>query len=119
MFEILEQSTPQCLAVRFSGKVTGQEYLQFLDAIRERLKVNEIVGLVCELDDFSFYGDFEAFKQDLKFGIGEYKHIDKAAFVGDQKWVEWFTRIIGPFSKTEEQYFRHDQFNEAFDWAND
>ncbi len=30
MIEILPQSTEKCLAVHFSGKVTGQEYQQFL-----------------------------------------------------------------------------------------
>jgi hypothetical protein len=38
---ILDQSTATCLAVHFSGKVTGQEYQQFLDAPGERLKTGD------------------------------------------------------------------------------
>ena len=117
MIEILEQSTEACLAVRFSGKVTGQEYQQFLDAIEERLKISEKVSLVCEFVSFDFYGDFESAKKDFKFGFGEYKRIRRAAFVGDQKWISWFTRIIGPFTRAEEKHFSQDQFDAALNWA--
>jgi hypothetical protein len=117
LIEILEQSTDACLAVRFSGKVTGQEYQQFLDALEERLKNGEKVSLVCELVGFEFYGDFESAKKDFKFAFGEYKRISRAAFVGDQKWIEWFARIIGPFTKAEEKHFPKDQFEAAFSWA--
>jgi SpoIIAA-like len=117
MIEILPESTGTCLAVRFSGKVDGQEYQQFLDAIEERLKTSEKVGLVCELVGFDFYGDFESAKKDFKFGFGEYKRIHRAAFVGDQKWIEWFTRIIGPFTRTEEKHFPQDQLEGAINWA--
>lgn len=117
MIEILEQSTPTCLAVRFSGKVTGQEYQQFLDAIGYRLKNKEHVSLVCALQVFEFYGDFETAKKDFKFGFGDYKRIHRAAFVGDQKWIDWFTRLIGPFTKTDEKHFKATQLEEALEWA--
>jgi hypothetical protein len=117
LIEILEQSTPNCLAVCFSGKVTGQEYQQFLDALGFRLKNNEKVSLVCVLEGFEFYGDFETVKNDFKFGFGDYRRIHKAAFVGDQKWLEWFTRLLGPFTKVEEKYFTDKQFDDAIEWA--
>ena len=117
MIEILEQSTSSCLALHFSGKVTGQEYQQFLDALDERLKTGEKVALVVEFTGFEFYGDFEAAKMDVKFGFGEYKHIHRAAFVGDQKWLAWFTRFIGPFTRAEEKQFPAGQLEEAISWA--
>jgi hypothetical protein len=117
LIDILEQSTATCLAVCFSGKVTGQEYQQFLDALGFRLKNNEKVSLVCELVDFDFYGDFDSAKKDFKFGFGDYKRIYRAAFVGDQKWLAWFTRLIGPFTKVEENVFTHDQYSAAVDWV--
>ena len=117
MIEILEQSTQSCLAIHFSGKVTGQEYQQFLDNLGECLKTGQQVNLVVEFAGFDFYGDFEAAKMDLKFGFGEYKHIHRAAFVGDQKWLTWFTRFVGPFTRAEEKQFPVDQLEEALKWA--
>jgi hypothetical protein len=117
MIEFLPQSSGTCLAVHFSGKVTGSEYQEFLDALTERLESGSQVSLVLALAGFEFYGDFEAVRKDFKFGVGEYKHIHRAAFVGDQKWIEWFTRFIGPFTHTEEKHFSAEQLNEAIGWA--
>ena len=49
MLEILPRSTVGCLVVHFSGKVTGQEYQQFLDALAERFGAGGQVNLVVEL----------------------------------------------------------------------
>lgn len=117
MIEILPQSTASCMAVHFSGKVSGQEYQQFLDALAELLKSGNQVSLVLELAGFEFYDDFESAKMDLKFGFGEYRHIHRAALVGDQKWISWFTRVIGPFTRAEEKNFPEGQLEAAIDWA--
>jgi len=117
LIEVLEQSTTSCLAVHFSGKVTGQEYQQFLDALGERLKTGDPINLVIEFTGFEFYGDFEAAKMDMKFGFGEYKHIHRAAFVGDQKWIGWFARLVSPFTRAEEKQFPAGQLEEAINWA--
>lgn len=117
MIEILEQSTGNCLAVQFSGKVTGQEYQQFLDALDQRLKAAEKVSLVVELSGFEFYGDFETARKDFKFGFSDYKRVHRAAFVGDQKWIEWFARLIDPFTRTAEKHFPAGQVEAACTWA--
>jgi hypothetical protein len=117
MIEILEQTTETCLAIHFSGKVTGDEYQKFLDALEEKLQGTEKVDLVMELSGFDFHGDFEAVKKDFKFGFGGYKKLHRAAFVGDQKWIEWFTRLVGPFTRTEEKHFPEGRLDEAVIWA--
>ena len=117
MIEILDRSTESCMAVHFSGKVNGLEYQQFLDALGERLKTGSHVNLVIEFASFEFYGDFEAARKDFKFGFGDYKRIHRAAFVGDQKWIEWFTRLVGPFTRAEEKHFSEGQIEAAFSWA--
>jgi hypothetical protein len=117
MIKILDRSTESCLVTHFSGKVTGDEYQQFLDALGQRLKAADEVSLVIELSGFEFYGDFESAKKDFKFGFGDYKRIHRAAFVGDQKWIEWFTRLIGPFTRAEEKRFLEGQIEAAYSWA--
>jgi hypothetical protein len=117
MIEILQQSTETCLVVHFSGKVTGSDYQQFLDALTERMKTGASIALVVEFAGFEFYGDFEAAVMDFKFGFGEYKHIHRAAFVGDQKWIAWFTRFVGPFTRAEEKHYAAGQLAAAIEWA--
>jgi hypothetical protein len=117
MVEILDETIEACLVVRFTDKVTGTEYQQFLDAIREHLKSGDPVSLVVELAGLQGYSDKEAAWKDLKFGFGEYQYFRKAAFVGDQKWIDWFTRLIGPFTKAEEKHFPEGELSSACEWA--
>ena len=117
MIEILDESTETCLVVYFSGKVTPDKYQKFLNVVNDRLKTHGKVSLVLELSDLEFYGDFEAARKDFKIGFGDYKRIHRAAFVSDKKWIQWFTKLVGPFTRTEEKYFREGQFEEAYAWA--
>jgi hypothetical protein len=75
------------------------------------------VSLVLELENVGSFED-EAAKKDIRFGFGDYKRIHRAAFVGDQKWIQWFTRFVGPFTRTEEKHFAAGQLEAALEWAN-
>jgi hypothetical protein len=97
--------------------VTGDKYQKFLNALNDRLSTHEKVSLVLELHDFEFHGDFEAARKDFTFGLGDYKKLHRAAFVANQKWLEWWIKLVGPFTRTEEKYFRENQFEEAYAWA--
>ena len=116
MFEILNQSTDKCLVAHMSGKITGQEYQLFLNALEEYFKKVNEVDLVMDLKGLEFYGDLEALKKDVKFGFGEYKKLRKVALVGEQKWIEIFTKIWGTFTPTVEKYFPENEFQKALDW---
>ncbi len=117
MFEILEQTNPKVLVTHFSGKVTGEEYQKFVDAVEERLKAAQEVDLVVDLTGVEFYGDFSAVKKDIKFTAGEFKKIRKTALVGDQKWIEWYTKTLGHLTPTQEKHFPAGQTEQAIDWA--
>lgn len=119
MYETLDESTQTCLVCRISGKVTSEEYQQFQEAVNERIKTNHKINLVVLLSNFEFYGDISAARMDLKFAFDEYKHIRRAAFVGDQMWIDWFTRLIGPFTRAEERHFPDGELEAAFDWASE
>lgn len=117
MVEILDETTDTCVAVRFGGKVTGEEYKQFLDAVDEMLKIREKVNMVADLSEFEFYGGSEAFKEDFHFGVHEYRRTGRAAFVGDQKWIELFIKLLGPLTRATEKHFPAGQLEDAYAWA--
>ncbi len=117
MVEILDKSTPTCVVVRFGGKVTGEEYKKFLEAIDERLERNPLVNMVADLSEFEFYGDFKAFKEDCHFGTHEFRKLNKCAFVGDRKWIDLVVRLMGPLTRAEEKAFGAGKLDEAFEWA--
>jgi SpoIIAA-like len=117
MFEILPQTTDTCLVAHFSGKVTSEDYQQFLTAVDERLKTHSKINLVAQLTDFVFYGDWKVVKQDWQFAFGEYAQVERAAFVGDHTWIEWFVELTNPITKAEQKYFAAHQLAQACEWA--
>jgi hypothetical protein len=117
LFEILTQTTETCLVGHFNGKVTGEDYQHFLTAVDERLKTHSKVNLVVQLTDFAFYGDWEALKQDWQFAFAAYARVERAAFVGDEKWIAWFVELTNPLTKAEEKHFAAYQLAQACEWA--
>jgi len=117
MVEVMDATTATCVVVRFGGKVSGEEYKVFLDAIDERLEAEGEVNMVAVLNDFVFYGDLEALKEDTHFGIHEYRKVGRAAYVGDKKWIGLFVKISEPFYKAEAKHFAADALDEAISWA--
>lgn len=116
MIEYLPASTPTCLVVKFGGKLRGAEYRALIDKVESAIQTNGTVNLVLVMQELEF-PEWDAIKADTHFGVKDYRHIRRAAYVGDQKWAEWFVKLIGPFTRAEERTFRPDQQAEAVTWA--
>ena len=107
MIEFLSASTPTCFVVRFSGELHGAEYRELIGKVENTIQANSSVNLVLVMQELEF-PEWEAVKADLHFGLKDYRHIRRAAYVGDQKWAEWFVKLIGPFTRAEERMFHPD-----------
>jgi hypothetical protein len=116
MIEYLAASTPTCFVVKFSGKLRGAEYKELVGKVEGAIQANTVVNLVLVMQELEF-PEWEAIKADAHFGRKDYRHIRRAAFVGDQKWAEWFVKLIGPFTRADERSFPPEQLNEAVQWA--
>ena len=116
MIEYLSVESPNCFAVKISGKLRGAEYKEMIERLESVINANDITNLVMVIQEMEF-PEWEAIKADTRFGFKDYRNIQRAAFVGDQKWVEWSIKLIAPFTRTEERTFRPDQFKEAVQWA--
>jgi hypothetical protein len=116
MIEYLAASTPTCFVVKFSGKLRGAEYKELIGKVESVIQANGSANMVLVVQELEF-PEWEAIKADTHFGLKDYRHIRRAAFVGDLKWAEWFVRLIGPFTRAEERSFPPGQLNEAVQWA--
>jgi len=116
MIEYLPGSTPTCFVAKFSGKLRGAEYKELIGKVESAIQAHGSATMVLVMDELEF-PEWEAVKADTHFGLKDYRHIRRAAFVGDQKWAEWFVKLIGPFTRAEERTFRPDQLSEAVTWA--
>ena len=117
MIEYLAASTPTCFVVKFGCKLRGAEYQELIGKVESAFRANGSANIVMVMQELEF-PEWEAIKADAHFGLKDYRHIRRAAFVGDQKWAEWFVKLFGPFTRTEERMFRPEQLNDAVTWAN-
>jgi hypothetical protein len=116
MIEYLTESTPACLVVKFSGKLRGAEYQELIGKAESAIQAKGAVNLVLVMQALEF-PEWEAIKADTHFGLKDYRHVRRAAYVGDQKWAEWFVKLLGPFTRAEERVFQPEQLSEAVTWA--
>ena len=116
MIEYLPESTPTCFVVKFSGKLRGAEYNELIGKVESAIQANNSINLVLVLQELEF-PEWEAIKADTHFGLKDYRHIRRAAFVGDHKWADWFVKLIAPFTRAEERMFHPEQLSKAVQWA--
>ncbi len=116
MIVYLPESTPTCFVVKLKGQLRGVEYRELVTKAEAAIRAHGAVNLVLVMQKLEF-PEWDAIKADTHFGLKDYRHVRRAAFVGDQKWAEWFVKLIGPFTRAEERMFHPDQLNEAVTWA--
>ena len=118
MFEILPESTDTCIGFKISGEVNAEDYDTLLPKLDEAISAHGKVNLLMVMGDFEGISGLDAFKADFNFGTHQYRKVDKAAFVGDKKWLNWVVKIMDPFTRrTDEKLFESDQLEEAWQWV--
>jgi len=117
MLELLPESTGACLGFKMSGKVTEKERHAMLPKLDEAIAAHGKINLLYLMVDFEGWEGFDTGDPDFRLGTEQYHHVEKAAFVGEEKWQEQFVRIVAPLTwLTEERYFGHAQLEEAWAW---
>lgn len=118
MFGILPESTDRCNGFAARRKVTASDYEQLLPRLDEAIAAHGTINLLAVLTDFDGYADLDATKADFRFGTHEYRHVERAAFVVDSKWMKRAVKLLDPFTRhTEERIFAPDEIDEAWAWV--
>jgi hypothetical protein len=112
----MEQSHADRLAFLASGKLTDNDYQNFLvPAVREALQQYPRIRLMFLLDGFRGW-ELKAALEELSFGLEINPRIEYVAVVGDQRWEKWIARLTGLVSKGELRYFDLSQADQAWQW---
>jgi hypothetical protein len=118
MFEILPESTDNCIGFKVTGSVTGEDYEKLLPYLDKAIGAHGKINMLVMLDDFDGWGDLDAAKADFKLGTTQYRLIQKAAFISERKWLKWAVKVMDPFTRhTEERFFEPAQLEEAWEWV--
>jgi hypothetical protein len=120
MFELLPESTQDCIGFKVSGKVTDEDYDGLLPVLDKAIAAHGTINLLVVFEDVEGWEGLEAAKADFDFGTQQYREVEKAAFVGDKKWQKWAIKLMDPFTRrTTECFFDSANLQEAWQWVED
>jgi len=115
MFQFIPVHEGNIFAIRVSGKLSHDDYQQFIPKLEELIKPDEIISLLIELDDFHG-ASLAAIKDEFSIGIKHPDAFARVAIVGDKKWQKWMAFISSPFIKSKTKYFNRSELQLAWDW---
>jgi AcrR family transcriptional regulator len=117
MIELIPDVADNVVALKETGKLTGDDYEQvIIPVIEEKLKThNKIRMLIQFTPTFSGF-DAKAMWDDAKVGLKYMSHFEKIAMVADAEWIAQSFKIIGFMTPGEIKIFSNEEFDEAKTW---
>ncbi len=115
MFQEIPVSEKNIFAFRVSGKLTDEDYQEFLPRLDALIEEYGKISLLFELDDFKGW-DMKAAWDDLKYGLDHEEDFERIAVVGEKRWHRWITKFGNLMTRTEIRYFDRDDLQKAWDW---
>lgn len=117
MIELISDIADNVVALKGTGKLTGDDYEQvIIPAIEEKLKTYDKIRMLVQLTP-TFSGlDAKAMWDDAKVGLKHLSHFEKIALVVDTEWIAQSFKIFGVMTPGEVKIFSNEQFDEAKTW---
>jgi hypothetical protein len=111
-----ERQDGKLLEVQLTGKLEKSDYDEFLPEVDRRIAEQGKLRMLVFMHDFHGWSA-RAFWADLKFGLKHYRHIERLAIVGENRWERGMAAVCRPFTTAEVRYFDQAQVSEARQWV--
>jgi|GEM_PF-33201 len=115
MFQEIPVNDAHIVAFRVVGKLTPEDYQDFLPRLEPIFEQAGRVSLLLELENFHGW-EREAVKADYRFGERCAGHVARLAVVGEKRWEHWLAALAHLFVDAEIRYFDRERIGEAWDW---
>jgi SpoIIAA-like len=121
MIERITDMPPNVIGFRASGKVTGPEYHQFVDPVRDALARGDTVNYLFVTEPDFAGMDMAALWEDVKaagsIGIRHRGHWGRFAVVTDKDWMRHAIAVFGWIYAGELLVFEPGELDEAKIWV--
>ncbi|HID45452.1 MAG TPA: hypothetical protein EYP34_06830 [Chromatiaceae bacterium] len=115
MFKFIPVTENNIFAVRVTGKLTDEDYRQFLPELEKLIEDCGPISLMLELENFQGWEPKAAW-EDFRFGKEHDKDFARIAIVGRKSWQKWMAAMGDAFTQTKVRFFYRDALQEAWDW---
>lgn len=116
--KVQREAGGKVLHVRVSGKLTAEDYDQFMPAFEKLILEHGKIRVLFEMVDFHGW-DTAALWEDLKLDFKHFRDIERLAMVGDKAWEEGMSFFCKPFTTAEVRYFGHHEIDRARQWVHE
>lgn len=113
--KIQQNEDQNYLEIQMSGKLTKEDYHEFMPIIETMIEQKGPLHMLLELHDFHGW-TVGALWEDLKFDVKHFKDIERLAMVGENKWQEGMATFCKPFTKAKIKYFEVAELEAAKTW---
>lgn len=120
MIEVLQDMPAGVVGIRVSGKVTGDEMIEFKPELEKLLAGEEVRIVEVIAPDYEGFGR-GGLVEDLKQGFGTLINhrsaFKRIAIVTDKEWVSHTVHLVGWMVPGELEVFALDDLERAKEWA--
>jgi hypothetical protein len=113
--KLTEKSEGKLLELQVSGKLTHEDYQQFVPEFERLVQQHGKIRVLFEMADFHGW-EAAALWDDVKFNLKHISDIEKLAMVGDKKWEKGMSVFCKPFTTAKIRYFDSAAIAEARAW---
>ena len=113
--ELIEGHDGKILTVRVSGKLTADDYHEFVPEAERLIASHGKIRVLFDMRDFHGWS-LAALWEDVKFDLKHFRHIERLALVGDRTWEKWMATFCRPFTSADVRYFDQSEAAQAKQW---
>jgi hypothetical protein len=113
--QLTEKNGGRVVEVRVAGKLTHDDYREFVPAFERLIKQYGKVRVLLEMADFHGW-EAAALWDDIKFDMKHFSDIERLAMVGDKAWEKGMSAFCRPFTTARIRYFDKSAIEEARLW---
>lgn len=114
--QLSEKSNGKILEVQASGKLTADDYKEFVPEFQRLVQHHGKISLVFEMRNFHGW-EAAALWKDIQFDFKHFADIDRLAMVGDKTWENWMADFCRPFTTAKIRYFDLAEVEAARRWV--
>ena len=112
MFQVLDDSVRNYVALKAIGKITSRDYDTLIPYLEEAIKKKGSLNIFCDMTNFDGM-EIKAAWRDFRFGMRHLREFHRCALLGASKWVECCVKFTASFFKLEVRLFQPGHEKEA------
>ena len=113
--KLTEKRGGKVLEVQVSGKLTHEDYLDFVPKFEQLIKQHGKLRVFFDMTDFHGW-EAGALWDDIKLDIKHFSDIERLAMIGDKQWEKQMSLFCRPFTTAKIRYFDNANAAEARAW---